>query len=211
MGYIEGSIRQYVTDASAGSPTPGGGSVSALVGALGLTMGCMAANFTIGKKKFRDVEPTVKGMLATLEGCREELLRLTDEDTRAYATVSTAYGMHKETEEEKRARSAAIQDALKIAMAPPLESLRQCRKAIEALAKLVDIANPNLISDVGVSALLAEAALGGAKLNVEINLSLLKGDRLVTEARDEINETASSCKALVRNIVSKVEKAILGS
>ncbi len=131
MGYIDDSIRKYVTDASAGSPTPGGGSVSALAGALGLTMGCMAANFTVGKKKYRDVEPLVKEQLATVEACREELLRLTDDDTKAYAEVSKAYGMPKETDEEKKARSAAIQEALTLPGVKVVLARQEC--AIQAV------------------------------------------------------------------------------
>jgi len=209
--YLDGTIRVYLDDASAGTPTPGGGSIAAAAGALGMSMACMAANFTVGKKKFRTVEEQVRRELTACLEARDELLKLMDEDTQAYATVSEAYGMPKNTPEQKTARTAAIQKALVVAMDAPLRAVRACRDALRAIANLVDIANPNLISDVGVAALLAEAALRAAKLNVEINLKFLKDQALVKATRQEINDAASETSENARKVMKKVVEDIGGT
>jgi len=209
--YLDGTIRSYVEDASSGKATPGGGSIAAAAGALGMSMACMAANFTVGKKKYKDVEEEVKTHLDACMAARDELLRLMDEDTQAYGAVSEAYGMPKNTPEEKAARTAAIQEALVTAMDAPLRAVRACRTALRAVTGLVDVANKNLISDVGVAALLTEAALRAAKLNVEINLSYLKDQQLVRKTRAEIEEAAAETKQNAAAVMEKVAAAVGGS
>ena len=209
--YLYGAIRSYVEAGTAGTPTPGGGSIAALGGALGMSMACMAANFTVGKKKFRDVEDEVKTQLDICMKARDELLRLMDEDTQAYAAVSDAYAMPRKTPEEKTARKQAIQKALVIAMDAPLKVVRVCSDALRAVAKLCDIANPNLISDVGVAAILAEAALRAAKLNVEINLKFLRDEALVGATRREIEDAAKEARGLAQGTLEKVVKEIGGT
>jgi formiminotetrahydrofolate cyclodeaminase len=209
--FLDGSIREYVSRASAGVPTPGGGSIAALAGALGAAMSCMAANFTVGRKKFKEVESLVREQLEECLRARDALLRLVEEDAEAYAFVSAACGMPKATPEEKAAREEAIQQALLKAMTPPLETVRTCRRAMHAVAALVDTANPNLISDVGVSAVLLDAALRAAKMNVEINLNGLKDAELVRARRDEIETAAAETAALAKRTVAKVAQAIGGS
>ena len=209
--YIDGSIREYIDDASSNKPAPGGGSVAALAGAAGLSMACMAANFTVGKKKYRDVERRVNEFLGKCAAERDELLGLMDADVQAYSKVSAAYGLPKGTPEEKKARTKAIQEALKVAMDAPLRAVRACREALRHVAELVDVANSNLISDVGVAAILTEAALRCAKINVEINLSFLKDEALVAATRQEIEDAAAEAGALARATVAKVAEAIGGS
>lgn len=209
--YLNETIRTYLEDASSGKPTPGGGSVAALAGALGISMASMAANFTVGKKKYRDVEAEVKQLLGKCAAARDELANLMDLDTQAYGAVSEAYGMPRETPEQKKERTAAIQKALGIAMEAPLNAVRACRDAMQSIRRLADVANPNLISDVGVAAILTEAALRAAKMNVEINLSSLKDEELVSSARQEIEEASQEAKDLGAETVAKVVKAIGGS
>jgi len=209
--YLYSTLRTYLEDASSAKPTPGGGSIAAAAGALGMSMACMAANFTVGKKKFKAVEGEVRKQLDACMKARDDLLRLMDEDTRAYAEVSAAYGMPKETPEEKTARTAAIQAALVVAMDAPLKAVRVCRDALRATAALVEIANPNLISDVGVAALLGEAALRAAKLNVEINLHGLKDKNLVEKTRAEIDEAAVEWKTHAAAVMTRVVKGVGGT
>jgi len=206
--YRTGPIEKYVADAAAGIPAPGGGSVSALAGALGAAMAAMAANFTVGKKKFAGVEPQVRAILDKCSAGAQRLTELMDADVAAYATVSQAYGLPKDTDEHKKARTAAIQDALKVALAEPLATFRLCRELVELLDELVEIANPNLVSDVGVAAILLEAALRGAKLNVEINLAYLKDAAFVAEKRDEIDAAAFQAAELAASVVERVYKKI---
>ena len=206
--FIDGTIREYVDKASAGTPTPGGGSVSALAGALGATMACMASNFTIGKKKFKDVEPRVREILQRIESCRESLLTLTEEDSRAYERLSVALALPRNTDEEKAAREVAVQEGVKEAMDVPLRAVRVCRDMLNDLATLADIANPNLISDVGVAAILAEAALRGAELNVAVNLVYLKDAAQTAAVRDELASARTSASERLREVSEKVSRAL---
>ena len=204
MAYRSCPIDAYLGDAAAGIPAPGGGSVSALAGALGATMAAMAANFTVGKKKFRGVEPEVRAILEQCEAGYKALLEQMDNDVAAYSTVSAAYGLPKDTGEQKAARRAAIQDALKVALATPLDVLRRCRSLIGLLDRLAETANPNLISDVGVAAILLEAALRGAKINVEINLAYLKDEAFVAQSRQEIDTASSQAAAAAASVIERV-------
>ena len=209
--FINGTIRDYVDKASAATPTPGGGSISALAGALGASMACMAANFTVGRKKFKAVEPAVRAILRRIEDARERLLQLTEEDSRAYEKFSAALSMPKETDEEKAVREQALQGAVREAMAVPLNIVRVCSDVLRDLTELVGIANPNLISDVGVAAVLVEGALRGAKLNVEINLAYLKDEELESNVRKELNEQRSRAASDLRAVAEKVAAAIGGT
>lgn len=206
--YRNEPLEKYITDAASGNSTPGGGSVSALVGALGTTMAEMSANFTTGREKFKSVEPQVKKLLEVCTEGREELLTLMQKDTEAYSDVSNAYGMPRSTPEEKAARSKAIQSALTNAMDVPLATFRCCFKMLEAITELVDIANPNLISDAGVAAIFTEAALQGALLNVEVNLTGLKDESLVSNVCNEISPASEKATAMKQEIMRKVRAII---
>ena len=208
--YRDGSIADYIADASSNKPAPGGGSISAMVSVLGTTMGSMAGNFTVGRKKFAKVEPEVKRILDALELLRAELLALVDEDVKAYGVVSRAYGMPRQSDDEKAERAGAIQKALVVAMDVPLRIMEACGKVLRLLTGLVDIANPNLVSDVGVSAIVTEAGLRAAKLNVEINLAGLKDANLVAETAERIETLSQETTRLHDDVLVKVERVING-
>ena len=209
-GYIEGTIRSYVDDASAGRPTPGGGSASALAGALGASMARMAANFTIGKKKFAGVEDEVRQILEGIRGTANDLLACVDDDVAAYASVSKAYSMPRATDDEKKARSAAIQDALVVAMGPPMRIVRSASAIARELGRLAEIANPMLVSDVGVAAALLKGALLGAKLNVDINLSSLKDAERKAQTAEELGRLVAEAGAELDRVYRSVEKKLGG-
>jgi methenyltetrahydrofolate cyclohydrolase len=209
--YAYGTLRTYIEAASSGEATPGGGSIAACAGALGMSMACMSANFTVGKKKYAEVEDEVKCILAACGKARDELLSLVDEDVEGYGTVSAAYGLPRGTDGEKAARTEAIQKSLVVAMNAPLRVLRATREALVTLVRLVEIGNKNLISDVGVAALMGEAALRAAKLNVEINLKFLKDEALVEATRKEIIEAAAEAAANAKVVMEKTVEEIGGT
>jgi formiminotetrahydrofolate cyclodeaminase len=206
--YVNGTIKQYVDDAASSKPAPGGGSVSALAGALGASMGSMVCNFTVGKEKFKDVEGRAKEILEVCEKSRLALLSLVDRDVQEYTKVTAAYSMLKETEEQKAARKEAIQKALKSALQVPLESFRECLNVLEQLKDLAHIGNPNLISDVGVSAILCAAGLAGARLNVDINLSSIKDEELVRTVRNEVENGLHLAKTIEAEVLAVVREKI---
>jgi formiminotetrahydrofolate cyclodeaminase len=208
MQYRTQSLEKYLADASAGEPTPGGGSASAFAGALGAAMGCMAANFTVGRKKFERVWPRVSELLEQCERAREALLGLADADVAAYSHVSRAYAMPKETPDEKAARAAAIRDALKLAMQAPSKTFAVCAETIRAIDELADLANPNLLSDIGVAAALLLAALEGAQLNIEVNLACIKDEELTRATLADLNRSGAGARDTARRTLDKVYRRI---
>lgn len=201
-------MAKYLDDAASALPAPGGGSVAALAGALGASMASMAANFTVGRERFRKVEPKVKRLLAQSERARKRLLALVDEDVAAYSAYAKASRLPRRTEAEKKFRSKEMQRAIKGALRVPLNALRTTLKVLEISAQLVDVANPNLISDVGVSAALAEGALEAASLNVEVNIPYLKDKSLAERAAKEVKEARKRASEVRRKVLSKVKRVI---
>ena len=204
--YRNEPLEKYLRDAASGTPTPGGGSVAALVGALATTMASMSANFTVGKEKFKQYDTQLKKILEEFEKSRETLLSLMEEDIEVYGEISNAYGLPKSTEAEKNKRSEAIQKATIIAMEVPLKTTMCCLYVLEQTRELVDIANPNLISDVGVACYLADAAFQCAKLNVEINLATIKNQSLVEKVQNEISHAEKKAKVFFKEIKERVQE-----
>lgn len=205
---IKESVDFYLSAAASRSPAPGGGSVSALGGALGAAMASMVANFTVGKKKYEDVQEEVKKILSESEKCRLKLEELVEGDIEAYTRVSSAYSLPKETDEEKQKRREEIARATKEAIAVPLEIASCCFRVLELCRRLVDIGNKRLISDVGVSVLLAWAALQGANLNVEINLSSLEDSSFIDEKRGVMKPLIEGGGKILKEVMDKVESAV---
>lgn len=194
--YSSEPLQVYLDDAASKKPAPGGGSVSACAGALGAALVGMVCNLTRGREKFADVEAEMTTLVEASEAVRRRLEQLLQEDTTAYNGVIAAYKMPKETEEEQAARSQAIQDGLIIAADVPLEI---CRAAVEVcrLAKVAaGIGNPQAVTDAGIGAILGEAAVVGAALNVKVNLGSIKDEAYVAKAAAEIDEIQAEAAAL---------------
>jgi len=202
------TVRQYTEKLASGDPTPGGGSGAALVGALGAALGEMVANFTVGKDKYADVEEDVQGILGRLAAQRDGLLDLTDADADAYAKVGAAYGMPKATEDEKAARQAAIEDALKAAAEVPFAVTEACLLIVDELDELRQKGNSNLLSDVAVSAELALAALRCAWLNVEVNLAYIKDRAYIEDRRAAIDRRLAQVEPTARSVFDQIAAQI---
>jgi formiminotetrahydrofolate cyclodeaminase len=200
--YSREALQVYLDDAAADKPAPGGGSVSACAGALGAALVSMVCNLTRGREKFADVEAEIVTLVEASEAARGRLEQLLQEDTTAYNGVIAAYKMPKETAEEQAARSQAIQDGLIIAADVPLEI---CRVAVEVcrLAKVAaGIGNPQAVTDAGIGAILGEAAVVGAALNVRINLGSIKDEAYVAAAAAEIDEIQADAAALRAEVLA---------
>lgn len=208
--YMEEPLRVYLDEAASGLSTPGGGSVSALAGALGATMASMVANFTVGKEKFRAVEEEVNGILKTAEETRAHLGELAQKDTEVYAEVSRAYKLPRKTEEEKKKRSAGIQDALRLALTVPEEAVEECWGLLRLTPRLAEIGNPNLLSDVGVAAILLQGALEGAAVNVEVNLAGIRDEAFVKRKRGMLNQRRKEAAELREKLCGEIEARLRG-
>jgi formiminotetrahydrofolate cyclodeaminase len=208
MNYLDQPLKTYSEALASGKPTPGGGSAAALVGALGAALNSMVANFTVGREKFAAVEEEVKKVLAESEQLRAQLERLTVADTEAYGRVAAAQKMPRETEEEKAARKAAMQEALKAAAEVPLAAVRAGHRTLALAAELVEKGNPNLITDVGVAAKFALAAMECAALNVEINLAYVKDDVYNASLRKEIAPMLHAGTHLAAEVWERVNQIV---
>jgi formiminotetrahydrofolate cyclodeaminase len=169
----DSTIEAFLDGLASQSATPGGGSAAAIMGAKGAALVSMVCHLTIGKKKYADVEDEMKAMLVKSEALRRALTGMVQDDVKAFDQVMGAYGMAKETDMEKAARSEAIQAALKLATDVPLNCCRAARAVIDLGAKAAEKGNLNVISDAGVAVLGAYAALRSAALNVYTNTKMI--------------------------------------
>ena len=202
---IDKKVSEFLAETASKAPAPGGGSASALAGALGTALSEMVINLTVGKKKYLEVSEELAGLLPKLAGIHKDLEASIDKDTDAFNLVMDAFGLPKDTDEEKATRRKAIQEATLKATEVPLGVME---KALEALQLTVTVAkkgNKNSISDAGVAALLLAGAIDGAAYNVRINLPGLPEDmpfRKEAEARlQEIESKKLEVSAAIRKIV----------
>ena len=194
--YASEPLQVYLDDAASKKPAPGGGSVSACVGALGAALVGMVCNLTRGREQFADVEGEIVTLAGASEDARGRLEQLLQDDTVAYNGVIAAYKMPKETAEAQAARRQTIQDGLIIAADVPLEI---SRVAVEVcrLAKIAAvIGNPQAVTDAGIGAILGEVAVVGAALNVKINLGSIKDAAYVEAAASAIDSLQAEAAAL---------------
>ncbi len=176
------TVERFLEELASQNATPGGGSAAAIIGGMGAALVSMVCNLTIGKKKYAEVEDEMRGLLAKAEALRGELTGMIQDDVKAFDMVMAAYGMPKESDEEKTARTAAIQAALKQATDVPLACCRAARKVIDLGAVASDKGNVGVISDAGVAVLAAYAALRSAALNVYTNAKIIT-DKDYTDAK----------------------------
>jgi len=202
------TIKGFLSETASSSPAPGGGSVAALSGALGTALSSMVCNLTIGKEKYKDVEDEIKKVLTKSEKIRKELTILIDEDTEAFNDVMKAFKMPKETDEQKRKRSNAIQQGYKTAAAVPLKTAETCEKILDIAVVLAEIGNQNSITDAAVSALMAKAGVQGAILNVRINLGSIKDEAFVEKISKELIDIVKNTERKTEKILKIVEKAM---
>ena len=180
------SFDQFLDALGSSAPTPGGGAASALVGALAAALAEMVAQLTVGRPKYAAVEERAQTVLRETQSLRNEMLALVDEDAQAYGGVAAAYELPKASEDERRARDVAIQASLVSAMQPP-QQIMECGCDVLRLAKeIAEIGNPTVASDAGCAALLGEAAVRAAGLNVMANVVLLRDEQVASEARERV-------------------------
>lgn len=202
------SVAKFLDELASNSPAPGGGSVAALAGSLGSALTSMVCNLTIGKKRYADVEPEMKKILEQSERLRAQFTALVDQDTVAFNKVMEAYGLPKDTEDQKALRSAAIQGATKEAALVPLSVMKHVIDAI-ALAKMVaERGNLNSVSDAGVSALMLGAAAEGAAFNVLINLQSIHDPEFNGWRAEEVTTLLRTSRMKTEEILSLAREKI---
>jgi len=202
---INRDCNEFLEILSSSSPVPGGGGASAFVGAIGMALGSMVGNLTLGKKKYEDVQNDIKVILSKAEKLRNELVSLVEKDAEVFEPLSKAYGMPKETEEEKRIKEEVMEKALKQAAAVPYKIMEKCLEAIALHEELADKGTRIAVSDVGVGVLFCKSALLGASLNVYINTKFMKNRQYAQELNEKTEKLIAEGVARADEVYRKVE------
>ena len=197
-------VAEFIDLLASDAPAPGGGSAAALEGAIGAALTAMVCGLTKGKKKFAEfndlaVETEVKAL-----ALKDRFVDVMDRDTEAFNVVSAAFGMPKETDEEKAARSAAIQKGLEGCTATPFEMMEIALETLEMTDSILGKSNDSAASDLGVSALSLRAAVQGAWLNVLINIGSLKNKELAEDYRAKGEAILAKALPLADKIYAEV-------
>jgi glutamate formiminotransferase/formiminotetrahydrofolate cyclodeaminase len=201
---VDLSVTGFVNETASESPAPGGGSISATMGAMGAALGTMVANLSSHKRGWDDRWEEFSDWAVKGKYYQEELLKMIDEDTRAFNKIMDAFSLPKKSEDEKSARNKAIQDATKYAIEVPFKVMNLCFESMEVMKAMAEIGNPNSVSDAGVGAIAALAGVKGAFLNVKINAGGLDDKAHVEDIISQgkyIQEMAVKLQKEILNIV----------
>jgi methenyltetrahydrofolate cyclohydrolase len=194
---ISRSIKEYVEDLAAKKPAPGGGSAAALTGALGAALLEMVCNFTLGNKKYKDIEKDTAGCLAAIKKIREEFLLLVDEDIKIYSSISEAL----KTKDEK-----TIDNALKEGYYVSLKMCELAKSGMFIALRLSEKSNVNLITDVGCGAELLKASFNSGMLNSEINLKGIKDDLFAEKEKITMDASKRDVTGLYAKVIFKTNE-----
>ena len=206
MGFSTVPCNEFVEVLASKAPVPGGGGASALVGAIGTALGNMVGSLTVGKKKYADVEEEMYELKGKADALQKELLHLIERDAEVFEPLSKAYGMPRETEEEKAEKARVMEIVLKDACSVPMEIMEKCCEAIEIIVEFAAKGSTLAISDAGVGAAFCKAALQGASLNVYINTKSMKN----REYAEELNAKCDAMLEKYTKIADEVFESVLG-
>ena len=210
MKLIQRTLADFSELLASDSPAPGGGSVAALNGALGASLILMVTELTLGKDKFAEYKLLIKKIAAHVKKQRVELLHLIDRDTEAFNAVSAVFKMPKDTDEDKKKRSAAMQAALKACTLAPFEVIERSLATLEQAQKMFGKFNTNAASDLGVAVLNLKTATEAAWLNMLINLDGIKDEDFVNEYRTKGEELRNKATALADGLHAKIDVSLGG-
>lgn len=199
------TVAKLMEESASGAPTPGGGSVSALVGSLGTSMVAMVGNLTVGKEKYKDVEPQAKEILDEANGLMKKLEDLVSQDIAVFNQFMDVLKLPKDTDEEKAIRATKMQEAVKAATVVPMDIAKACFQGVVLAEKLSTIGNKGAISDVGVAAYIAEAAMNAAFLSVDINVPMIKDEEFVNKVVAEKNQMVTDVKVIKDKAIAQVQ------
>ena len=203
------TLAEYFESLSSASPTPGGGNVAAICGALSASLGAMVCNLTIGKKKYAQVEFEIIGLKEKLENLRNRFFELAGKDNAAFENVMVAFKLPKETEHEKELRSKQIEEATLHAAEIPSEVIKSSGELIPLISMVIEKGNRNSLSDAGVAVSLTRTAAESAYLNVLINCASLSNQTIALEIRKRadilMEEIRVNCEHLITTVIRSIE------
>jgi methenyltetrahydrofolate cyclohydrolase len=199
------SIGSFADLVAEGTPTPGGGSVSAYCGVLAASLGRMVCSITIGKPKYAAAGPRLKEIASELDEAGARLRELIAADAESFEGVLHAYRLPKDTDEQKSERAIETQKALQSAIAIPFETAERSLEVVKLLGELADIGTPNALSDVAVGAQLAQVAVKGASYNVAANLGSITDSESAKKTRELINAIIEESKSIAAKVDEKMK------
>lgn len=209
MSFTQKSCESFVEELSSKAPVPGGGGASALVGAIGCALGNMVGSLTVGKKKYADVEAEMYELMTKAESVWRELLALIQKDADVFEPLSKAYGLPKNTEEEKAEKERVMSACLKEACAVPMDIMRKCCEAIDIIKEFAKKGSSLAISDAGVGVIFCKAALQGASLNVFINTKAMTdkvyAEKLNGEAIEMLDKYTVLADVIYQSVVDRLK------
>jgi len=205
---VDMDLRSFANETASESPAPGGGSISAYAGVLGVSLGTMVANLSSHKRGWDERWDEFSEWAEKGQAIKDELLFLVDEDTRAFNLIMDAFGLPKSSEKEKNARKEAIEAASKYAMEIPFRVMQKSFQSMEIMKAMAETGNPNSVSDAGVGALCARTAVRGAYMNVRINASGVEDKTFVEKLLKEGAEIEKMAEAMEKEIVAIVDSKI---
>lgn len=206
MSFTTYTCEDFVDILATKAPVPGGGGASALVGAIGTALGNMVGSLTVGKKKYADVEADIIALKEKADALQKDFLHLVEEDARVFEPLSKAYGMPKDTEEEKAEKARVMEIVLKDACSVPMEIMRKCCEAIDIIEEFAAKGSVIALSDAGVGAAFCKAALLGASLNVFINTKSMAN----REYAESLNKEAEEMMAVYGAMADAVFEGVAG-
>jgi len=202
------TLQNYLDELSSNSPTPGGGNVAALCGALSSSLATMVCNLTIGKKKYAEVESEMISLKEKLEIYQKKFIELGKKDNLAFDKVMNAFKLPKDTDKQKEFRNKEIENATIGAAEIPSEVMQTAKELLPLLKIIIEKGNRNSLSDVGVAAALVETASKGAYLNVIINCASLNNQIIAQEMKKRADivllETCNESESLVQKVISSI-------
>ena len=202
MSMYDTGLAAFTEQIASKAPVPGGGGASALVGAVGIALGDMVGELTVGKKKYAAVEEDIKALMERAQALRVKLLECIEKDATAFEPLSKAYGIPKDDPD----RDAVLEKCLHDAAGAPLEILDLCCEAIDVIAEFAEKGSVMVVSDAATGIMICHGALHGAAINVKVNTKLMK-DRAYAE---EINQHVESQMAKYLPIAEKVYADVMG-
>ena len=212
MKLVEKTVLDFVNEVDSSSPAPGGGSVSALAGSLGTALARMVGHLTVGKKAYRKLteeqQQNFEVTLQQLEDIKDQLNVLIDEDTEAFNQIMAAFKMPKETDEDKKARKEAIEEATKGAIEVPMKVALLSAEALDILDVVLEFGNKNCTSDVGVAVTQLIASVQGALMNVKINLPGLSDEEEKQTLQQEADELFASATQKASGLLLTIYKKL---
>lgn len=202
---IDLNIKEFVAETASNSPVPGGGSVAALAGSLGVALATMVANLTVGKEKYAAVEAEMQDVIKKGDDIREKLVELIDRDATSFDGVMKAFKLPKETDEDKAARSAKIQSEYKYAASVPMETAELAMAIMDLAEVVVEKGNPNAVTDGAVAAMMSRTAVLSALLNVKINIGSIKDETFVKEMTEKMEALEKKVVERESEVLAKVK------